>query len=164
VHLNLVGIHHDKAHIHAHAMLFPTTESGKLLRVSDESEERGGREPFKDMAIFASKAVDRFYRREIKGQSPASVRSPSRFAQSKLLASAVRSRMQNNTTLGKLAEKDKQLWQHRHYEELLGGDEDTLRKALEEGYKNQDRFFNTLMDIRSEDPKHLEDYQDAAKA
>ncbi|NBB79781.1 MAG: hypothetical protein GVY36_10090 [Verrucomicrobia bacterium] len=159
----LVGVHHDKAHIHAHVMLFATTESGKLLRVSDEGEERGSRKPFKFMVKLAPKIVDRFFRREIKSQSPASVRSPSRFAQSKLLAFAVKARMHKNLTLSNLPEAEQQLWQHTHYESLLSEDQDALRKALKEGYESQERFFQTLMDIRNEEPQPFEDYRDAAR-
>lgn len=159
----LVGVHHDKAHLHAHAMLFPTTESGKVLRVTDEGEERGDRKPFQFMYKLAPKIVDRFFRREIKGQSPASVRSPSRFAQSKLLACAVRGRMRNNPTLGNLPESEQQLWQHTHYQNLLTGDTDTLRKALEEGYGSQERFFETLMETRNEEPESLEAYKEASR-
>lgn len=157
----LVGIHHDRAHIHAHVMLFPTTGSGKLLRVTDEGKERGDRKPFQFMKEIANKAVSRFFERKIKGQSPASIRSPSRFTQSKLLALAVRTRMRKNVALRELSDQEKQLWQAQQYESLLSADEHQQRDALREGYEEQEKHFDMLMEVRIDDPQGLTDRVEA---
>jgi len=151
----LMGVHHDKAHIHAHVMLFPTTSTGKLLRVTDESRARGNRTPFQDMLKFATKAVDRFYAREIKGQSPASTRSPSRYVQSKLLARIARARVHDDPRFEKLPTSAKRKAQYIEYERLLSGDSKELRAAIKESYQAHDEFFDVLMGIRKNAPESL---------
>lgn len=71
----LVGLHHDKKHIHAHVMLFPTSESGKLLRITDEGRSRGDRKPFTFLREFSTKFIQDFYEREIVNPQRASERT-----------------------------------------------------------------------------------------
>ena len=157
----LMGVHHDKAHIHAHVMLFPTTSTGKLLRVTDESRARGNRTPFQDMLKFATKAVYRFYAREIKGQSPASTRSPSRYMQSKLLACSAWSRVRSDSRLEKYPRTAKRMWLYRQYEDLLNGGTKELRKAMKEAYQSQDKLFAQLLRQRRDSPESFGAYKTA---
>lgn len=55
----------DRAHSVAHAvvMLFPTTGGGMLLRVTDESPQRGNSRPFRFMGERAVQEVDRAVRK-----------------------------------------------------------------------------------------------------
>lgn len=98
----LLGVHHDKDHIHAHLMLFPTTDKGKLLRVTDESAARNGRKPFQMMRELAQKTVDRWVEREIESPPtvlPRSNDNPMRYWAGRLLSYAALKEVQKRPDL-----------------------------------------------------------------
>jgi len=159
----LVGIHHDKAHLHAHVMLFPTTESGKLIRVTDESAKRGGRKPFQEMRKFAEREVANFYRREIKNPFKASVHNPARYMQPKILAWVISTRGKKIAEEKGLTPDERSAWQYQERENLLKGDPRDLRKALREGYEAVDDIFKSAMQARKFRPEMLDNLLKANK-
>lgn len=141
----VVGIHHDKAHVHAHVMLFPTTENGKLLRISDESRKRGGRSPFKDMRENAAKDVKNFYYREIKNPIRASERDVQKYSQPKILAFACEQRAKRHFKgQDDVKEETRVAWIHQERERLMRGPESELQEAMREGYEFARQRFNLI--------------------
>ncbi len=67
----LVGIHHDRQHIHAHLLLFPYTANGVPLRVTDEKiRDPNGR--FAEFRKVANKHVRDYFTREFDRPTKAS--------------------------------------------------------------------------------------------
>lgn len=128
----LMGIHHDREHIHAHIMLFPTTDSGRLLRVSDESAARGGRRPFTEMRETAVTAIDRMFDRTIRRPFMAVFSDP-QAEQPKILAFVACDRAKVKFGLGRSPEK--QSWITEEYERMRNLPDGELRAALSEGYE-----------------------------
>ena len=84
----IIGLHHDRKHIHGHIMLYPTTERGKLLRVTDEGPGRRGWTPFTDMRLMTQKVIQDYFEREIMYPAKASDRRVNEVMQGRLLARA----------------------------------------------------------------------------
>lgn len=82
----IVGIHHDKKHIHAHLMVYPTTKAGQLLRVSDEGRSRGARKPYTYLREMAHKLLQQYYDKELFKPAKASKRPIEVKYQPRLLA------------------------------------------------------------------------------
>jgi uncharacterized protein YukE len=143
----LMGIHHDKAHLHAHVMLFPTTESGKLLLVTDYSKKNkkhGHKQPFTDMRLFAEKEVARYYRQEIRSPFRASERNPSKYAQPKLVALLADIRSTDEIAKANLSPEQRQAWALAERDRIVSGDPSSLRKSLQEAYGTAENTFDTL--------------------
>ncbi len=149
----LVGIHHDKAHLHAHVMLFPTTDSGKLLLVTDYSRKdklNRHKRPFTEMRKFAEQEVARFYHREIKNPFRASERNPAKYVQPKLLSLAAYGWATAKQKAEKLTVESRNTLHHQEYERSLQGSPQELRAALEDGYAQAAKLFNHLEDCKKD--------------
>jgi hypothetical protein len=151
----LVGIHHDKAHLHAHVMLFPTTEKGKLLRVTDESKKRGGRRPFEFMRKTAEKDVERFYQKEIKYPYKATQRDTQRYTQPRILAFVSTLRASQSAKDKNLPADTHGVLMYQERERLLHGSDANLRAGLKEGYAQADRTYKSLQHYHSKDDTAL---------
>lgn len=143
----LLGIHHDKAHLHAHVMLFPTTESGKLLLVTDYSKKNkinGHKRPFTDMRIFAEQEIARYYKHEIQAPFRASERNPAKYAQPKLISLIAYMRSKEEMDKANLSPEQRRLWALEENDRLTMKDNQELREALTEGYKLTGYLFDSL--------------------
>lgn len=155
----LVGIHHDKAHLHAHVMLFPTTERGKLLRITDESSQQGGRKPFQFMRSTAEKEIERFYNKEIKYPYKATQKDNQRYTQPRILAFVSMSKAEQAVKEQKLSLETRGAWMFQERERLLHGPQDALQGALKEGYKRAEQVYSSLLYYQNKDTKSLERFE-----
>lgn len=156
----LMGIHHDKAHLHAHIMLFPTTESGKLLRITDESPKQGGRKPFLFMRETAEKEVERFYKKEIQHPFRATHRNNQKYTQPRMLAFVAMHRAGAAAQEKSFGGSAQVAGMHQERERLLNGSKVSLRDAMKEGYEKAEGTYTRLMDYSKLVPSGFVGYED----
>jgi hypothetical protein len=59
----LAGVHHDKDHLHLHILLFPTTQEGNPLRLSNRNHNEGiVRDDLTDLSGAVNVAAEEYYR------------------------------------------------------------------------------------------------------
>lgn len=61
----LVGIHHDRKHIHAHIAIFPYTSSGRFVKIASERRNGKGYDAYNEMRNFARKYSLEKFKREL---------------------------------------------------------------------------------------------------
>ncbi|NBB81112.1 MAG: hypothetical protein GVY36_17015 [Verrucomicrobia bacterium] len=147
----LMGIHHDKAHLHAHVMLFPTTESGKLLLVTDYSKKNkkhGHKRPFTDMRLFAEKEVARYYEKEIKSPFRASERNPAKYAQPKLVSLLAYKRSKEAMEKSEVSPEQRQAWAMSERDRILLGDQRELQGDMKEIYEATEGLFEEVRETK----------------
>lgn len=61
----LVGVHHDRKHIHAHIAIFPYTASGKFVKIASEHRKGKGYDAYNELRNFARNYALEKFKREI---------------------------------------------------------------------------------------------------
>ncbi len=134
----MVGIHHDRKHIHAHVVLFPTTEKGKLLAVSDGLRKKG-RSYREDRLTFLRETTQtltkRFYEKEIAKPIQATQRPVDLVAQRKLLGRVAYDNFQKLKMV--TDEATKWRWIAKERIRLEGLSDDDLRVVLKNAYEDE---------------------------
>lgn len=142
----LMGIHHDKKHIHAHILLFPTTETGKVLAVTDgsrRSDLKGKRaRPHKFMQKLADNLVHKFYEKEFVYPARSSQREVHELTQKKLLTRAALMNVEE-----KFPDSKDDKWKKVVSEKnrLLKLPEDELRIELSKAYESDVSKYHTIV-------------------
>ena len=61
----LVGVHHDRKHIHAHIAIFPYTASGKFVKIASEHRKGKGYDAYNELRNFARNYALEKFKREL---------------------------------------------------------------------------------------------------
>ena len=118
----LVGIHHDRKHVHAHVMLFPFTERGQNLHVSDSKE----RKSLTEQRNEANNFIRKYFFTEFDNPIKASERPVDKVMQSRMVSYIAWTSFPKGT----IDEDQKTQWVVGEKKRLLALPEADLREVL----------------------------------
>ena len=144
----LAGIHHDRKHIHAHALLFPFTQNGKNLNVSNRKGDRR----LQSMIETANKFVRDYFDREFEFPIRASERPLDRVIQHRLIASYLIEEYSklSPSPQGALA------WLAREQKRIMSLPEPELRDILTKAYGTESAHHAEMLKQIDDDPTAAE--------
>lgn len=128
----MVGIHHDRKHLHAHVLLFPFTENGQHLRVTDKGEDKR----FHDLRKVADKFVRDFFFREFEAPVKASERPIDKVMQSRKVSMIAWQSIPKT-----IPEDDRCAWAANEKRRLQGLPEKELRPILAKRHEDLIRLY-----------------------
>ena len=131
----LVGIHHDRKHLHAHILLFPYTEKGQHLRVTDGEDDKR----FHDLRKVADKFVRDYFFKEFEVPVRASDRPVDKVMQTRVVSSIAWASFPKGT----LPDTDKLAWAANEKRRLQALSEAELRAIIA---KRQDTLLVSYRD------------------
>ncbi|MDO8587627.1 MAG: hypothetical protein Q7T82_11370 [Armatimonadota bacterium] len=117
----LVGIHHDRQHVHAHVLLLPWSENGVHLNVTDGVDNR-----FKEFRQVADKFVRDYFQKEFEAPLKATERPVDKVMQERVVAFAAWNSFSKATT----PESERHTWVASEKKRLQDLPEDELRGIL----------------------------------
>ena len=118
----LVGVHHDRQHIHAHVLLLPWAESGRHLKVTDSEEDKR----YRDLRKVADKFVKDYFYKEFEAPLKATDRPVDKVMQERVVAYAAYQSFFSKT----LPETEPHAWVAAEKQRLQDLPEDELRGIL----------------------------------
>jgi hypothetical protein len=124
----LAGIHHDRKHIHAHVLLFPFTERGKNLNVSNG---KGGQR-LQSMVDTADKFVRSYFHKTFEYPIRASERPLDRVIQHRLITSYL---IDVYEKLSPAPKESSMVWLSREQKRIKSLPEPEVREILTKAYE-----------------------------
>lgn len=125
----LVGIHHDRQHIHAHILLYPYTESGKHLNVSNQQ----GDQRLTGMCKSANKLILDYFTKEFEYPIRATERPVDRATQVRLVSLYLTDAFKKTG----IPAAEQPSWLVREQKRVLALPEPELRTLLTQAYESE---------------------------
>lgn len=146
----LLGVHHDREHLHAHILLFPFTEKGKNLNVSNQGSDRR----LSDMGKVANKLIHDYFSHEFEFPLRASQRPVERTTQIRLLGLHLTDEFKKTG----LPTAQRDSWLVAEQKKVLALPEEELREILVKAYDNESIRHRQMVGTLQKKPEEMENF------